>query len=298
MVTLIKLRNRALKRLGTIIYKKEKGVMNMIKLIAIDLDGTLLTNDKTISERNQVILKKAKEQGVKVVLCTGRPLNSVVGHLETLGLNDEGDYAVTFNGGLIQRNDTGEIVAKEVMSYEDAKTLYELTYPLGLPLDVVQGSTVMTVQPEPEENQSLYYTLNPLLNYVDTNLAELKEKSDFNKMVCTLEPAIIEEKMPLIPASYHEHYNIVRSGEYIFEFLPKKVSKAYGLKLLGELLNIKPEEMMALGDEENDLAMIEYVGLGVAMANGSQQIKEAAQYVTLTNEEDGVAHAVEKFVLA
>lgn len=277
--------------------KKEKGVTNMIKLIAIDLDGTLLTNDKIISERNQEILKKAKAQGVKVVLCTGRPLNSVVGHLETLGLTDEGDYAVTFNGGLIQRNDTGEILAKEVMTYEDAQTLYELTYPLGLPLDVVHGSTVMTVQPEPEENQSLYHTLNPLLTYVDTNLVELKEKSGFNKMVCTLEPAIIEEKMPLIPASYHERYNIVRSGEFIFEFLPKKVSKAYGLKMLGELLTIKPEEMMALGDEENDLAMIEYVGLGVAMANGSQQIKEAAQYVTLTNEEDGVAHAVEKFVL-
>ena len=142
----------------------------MIKLIAIDLDGTLLKDDKTISDKNRETLMKAKEQGVKVVLCTGRPLNSVVGHLETLNLLDEGDYAVTFNGGLIQRNDTGEVISKELMSHDDVVTLYELTQELGLPLDIVAGSDVLTVQPQPETCQSLYHTLNPLLTYKDIPL--------------------------------------------------------------------------------------------------------------------------------
>ena len=270
----------------------------MIKLIAIDLDGTLLKDDKTISDKNRETLMKAKEQGIKVVLCTGRPLNSVVGHLETLNLLDEGDYAVTFNGGLIQRNDTGEVISKELMSYDDVVTLYELTQELDLPLDIVAGSEVLTVQPQPETCQSLYHTLNPLLTYKDIPLEEVSKEGSYNKMVCAVPSEAIEEKMPLIPACYHERYNIVRSGEFIFEFLPKTVSKGFGLKRLGEILDIKPEEMMALGDEENDLSMIEFVGLGVAMENGSDVVKNSAQHITVTNEEDGVAVAVEKFVLS
>lgn len=269
----------------------------MIKLIAIDLDGTLLKDDKTISDKNRETLMKAKEQSVKVVLCTGRPLNSVVGHLETLNLLDEGDYAVTFNGGLIQRNDTGEVIAKQLMTQDNLEDIYGLTYDMGLPLDLVVGSSVLTVQPQPENSNSLYYKLNPLLTYGEINLGESSKLDGINKMVCAVGPKLINEHLPKIPKSYHEKYNIVRSGEYLFEFLPKSVSKGFGLKMLGEILDIKPEEMMALGDEENDLSMIEFVGLGVAMANGSDVVKNVAQHITVSNEEDGVAVAVEKFVL-
>ncbi|MBE9387739.1 Cof-type HAD-IIB family hydrolase [Vagococcus salmoninarum] len=269
----------------------------MIKLIAIDLDGTLLKDDKTISERNITTLKAAKAQGVKVVLCTGRPLNSVLAHLETLGLTDPGDYAVTFNGGLVQANDTGEILSQDVMSVADAKDIYELTSRLEIPLDAVAGDYVYRIQPQPVAYPSMYDQLNKILIFEDRTFLELAADQVINKMVSAIPAEYLEEKLPQVPADYHDRYNIVRSGEFLFEFLPKHVSKANGLAKLGALLNIEKSEMMALGDEENDLAMIEYVGLGVAMANATAELKGAAQYITETNENHGVALAVEKFVL-
>lgn len=269
----------------------------MIKLIAIDLDGTLLKDDKTISERNITTLKAAKAQGVKVVLCTGRPLNSVLAHLETLGLTDPGDYAVTFNGGLVQANDTGEILSQDVMSVADAKDIYELTSRLEIPLDAVAGDYVYRIQPQPVAYPSMYDQLNKILIFEDRTFLELAADQVINKMVSAIPAEYLEEKLPQVPADYHGRYNIVRSGEFLFEFLPKHVSKANGLAKLGALLNIEKSEMMALGDEENDLAMIEYVGLGVAMANATAELKGAAQYITETNENHGVALAVEKFVL-
>lgn len=269
----------------------------MIKLIAIDLDGTLLKNDKTISEKNIQTLQAAKAQGVKVVLCTGRPLNSVLPHLETLGLVESGDYAVTFNGGLIQRNDTGEVLSKVLLKKEEIDDMYQLSQELNFPLDVVASDQVLRLHPQPADNQSWYHKLNPLLNFVDVQAMDLPKDGEFNKAVCAIAEDKVTALIPKIPQAYRERYNVVRSGAAIFEFMPKGVSKAGGLDRLGKLLGIEASEMMALGDEENDLAMIRYVGLGVVMENGTEELKAEAQYITDTNEADGVAKAVEKFVL-
>lgn len=269
----------------------------MIKLIAIDLDGTLLKDDKTISAENIRTLQAAKAQGVKVVLCTGRPLNSVLPHLETLGLVEKGDYAVTFNGGLIQCNDTGDILSKVLLSKAEINDIYQLSQQLNFPLDVVSSDKVLRVHPQPADNQSWYHKLNPLLNFVDIQVSELAENGEFNKAVCAIAEDKVTALIPQIPTDYRERYSVVRSGAAIFEFMPKGVTKADGLRRLGELLNIQASEMMALGDEENDLAMINYVGLGVVMENGTAELKAVSQYVTGTNEADGVAQAVKKFVL-
>lgn len=97
----------------------------MIKLVAIDLDGTLLNEQKLISDENKQALAQAKQQGVKIVLCTGRPLAAMAHYLQELGLVDEGDYNITFNGGLVQKNDTGEIMEKKVMEVSDIQRLYK-----------------------------------------------------------------------------------------------------------------------------------------------------------------------------
>lgn len=269
----------------------------MIKLIAIDLDGTLLTDEKTISAGNKAAIQAAKAQGVKVVLCTGRPLNSVLNYLEELGLTETGDYAVTFNGGLVQKNDTGEILSKDVMTHETMADIYALGQSLEIPIDVVSGDIVYNLQPQPEAHPSIYHELNRILTFKDSTVADLPKDRDYNKMVSAMPKEYLEQKLGEIPQAYRDKYSIVRSGTNLFEFLNKNVTKANGLKRLGELLDIQSSEMMALGDEENDLTMIEFAGVGVAMANASDQIKAVADFITLSNEADGVAHAVEKFVL-
>ena len=269
----------------------------MIKLVAVDLDGTLLGPDKTISARNQAALQAAKAQGVKVVLCTGRPLLAITNYLAQLGLQEAGDYAITFNGGLVQQNESGTILSKDVMSFAAVTEIYELCQELALPVDVLSGGTVYQLQPQPAQCPSLYREINQTLDFEAVTLADLPRDRDFNKMVCAVPSAYLEQQMPKIPAHYRDNYSIVRSGPNLFEFLNRDVTKANGLLRLGELLDIQPSEMMALGDEENDLTMIQFAGLGVAMENGSTQVKEAADFVTLSNEADGVAYAVEKFIL-
>ncbi|WP_165004007.1 MULTISPECIES: Cof-type HAD-IIB family hydrolase [unclassified Enterococcus] len=268
----------------------------MIKLVAIDLDGTLLNEEKKISEENKQALAKAKEQGVKIVLCTGRPLAAMAHYLQELGLVDEGDFSITFNGSLVQKNDTGEIIEKKVMEVADIHRLYKLAQQLELPLDVLSDNVVLQLPSAPKK-QSLYNVLNKLLQFQPASLSDITDQFVLNKAVIAYPQEELDPKIKEIPASFHEKYEIIKTRSMLLEFMPKGVTKAYGISLLAKDLGLEKEEIMAIGDEENDLPMIEYAGLGVAMANAVPFVKEAANYVTASNEENGVAEAIKKFVL-
>ena len=118
-----------------------------------------------------------------------------------------------------------------------------------------------------------------------------------NKAVIAYPQAELDPKIKEIPAEFHERYEIIKTRSMLLEFMPKGVTKAYGISLLAKDLGLEPAEIMAIGDEENDLPMIEYAGMGVAMANAVPFVKEAANYVTSSNLEHGVAKVIEKFVL-
>ena len=134
-----------------------------IKLIALDLDGTLLTTNKRLTDRTKATLKAARDRGIKVVLTTGRPLKAMDFFLHELGTDGlEDEYTITFNGGLVQKN-TGEILDKTVFSIDDVARLYEETEKLGLPLDAISEGTVYQIQ---SDQESLYAKFNPALTFV------------------------------------------------------------------------------------------------------------------------------------
>lgn len=268
----------------------------MIKLIAIDLDGTLLRDDKTISDRNKATLTKAKEQGVKVVLCTGRPLLAVESYLDRLELRDSGDYSITFNGGSVQQNDTGEALLSYSLSLEEVRQMAAVMKGLDLPLDIITTDTCIHLTTS-SSKQSIYPSLNPLLKTVTKSPDELDEETTYNKMVVGTDPDYLDEKIKELAPEWYETFNIMKSRDCLLEIIHKEVSKANGIDLLAKELGIKQEEVMAIGDEENDVSMIEYAGMGVVMENGNANLKKIAQFITKTNQEDGVAHAVEQFVL-
>lgn len=268
----------------------------MIKLVAIDLDGTLLNSQKEISLRNKQALMAAKQAGVKVVICTGRPLAAIGPYLEELGLQEEGDYSITFNGGLVQKNDTGAIIEKTLMPLEAIHELYQLATTLNMPFDVLSDEVVMQL-PSVPNYPSIYSSLNKLLTFESYKLEELTPNRIYNKVVVAIDEAYLNERIKEIPASFYERFEIIKTRNNLLEFMPKGITKAYGISLLAKDLGIRAEEIMTLGDEENDLPMIEYAGLGVAMANAIPLVKEAADVVTDTNDQDGVAKAVEKYIL-
>ncbi|MDR0921940.1 MAG: Cof-type HAD-IIB family hydrolase [Lactobacillales bacterium] len=266
----------------------------MIKLVAIDLDGTLLNSKKEISLRNKETLKKAKAAGIKVVICTGRPLKAIHHILEELNLEEAGDYSVTFNGGLVQKNDTAEIMEKKALTLDEVKRIYEVVQPLALPLDVISDGIVLQL---PSVNESLYAKANPVLTFEKAELSDLTEDMIFNKCISAAEAEFLDNQSLKFPKELYDEFEIIKSRDILLEFMPKGVTKAYGIELLAKDLGIKQSEIMAIGDEENDLPMIEYAKIGVAMKNAVPMIKVAATVETDTNENDGVAKAIEKYIL-
>lgn len=268
----------------------------MIKLIAIDLDGTLLKSDGSISMENKQALRRAKELGVKVVICTGRPLLSVAAILDEMNLREAGDYVITYNGGLVQKADTGEILSQKSLSKEQAIELYELSKSINLPCNLLDLDNIYEM-PAPNGRESWYKKTKPALPFVHTTLDELPDDIRFNKILFCYEENVLEQEIKRIPTEFYEKFTIVKSRPILIEMMNKEVDKGRGIEVLCDLLGFTADEVMSFGDEANDHAMIEYAGMGIAMGNATPALKEIAQYVTDTNDDHGIARAVERFIL-
>lgn len=270
--------------------------MLAIKLVAIDLDGTLLNTKHEVSLSNKKAILEAKNAGVKVVLCTGRPLKGMTHILAECNLLEEGDLGITYNGGLIQWTRSGDTLSQITHTKEDVLSAYRLSQEMKMPINFIDLETVY--EPSyPQNRESLYPTIMKALPFKPIDIDTLPEFFAINKMVMCWHADDLNEAIAKIPAEYHERFTIMKSQPILLEILPKSVDKGKGLAMLAEQLDLTVDEIMALGDEENDLAMVKYAGLGVAMGNATDEVKRSAQFVTKSNDEDGVAYAINKFVL-
>lgn len=267
-----------------------------IKLIAVDLDGTLLNSKREVSEENKRAIQAAKNHGIKVVLCTGRPLKGMTHILEECNLLEEGDLGITYNGGLVQWTHTGETLSQIVHTKEDVMDAFKLSQQIDMPLNLIDLDHVYE-PPYPKNKKSLYPTIMNALPFMEINMDTLPDSLAINKMVMCWHQSELDQAILAIPERYHERFTIMKSRGNLLEILPKMVDKGKGLAMLAEKLNLKREEIMGLGDQQNDLAMVEYAGIGVAMENATDQVKKAADKITKSNDDHGVAYAIEEFVL-
>ena len=195
-----------------------------IKIIAIDLDGTLFNAKKEVSEENRRALERARQKGVKVVITTGRPLKAIGNLLSDLHLVSDEDYCITFNGGLVQRT-TGEILDKSALNYEDLKAIHSYLEPLGLPFDVLSDGIVYSLPSR--GNKSLYHTANPLLTFVEVERFEdIPLDVPYNKVVTVTDEHFLDEQLTKLPEAVYRDYEAFKSREIIFEIMPKGVHKA------------------------------------------------------------------------
>ncbi len=273
-----------------------------IKLIAIDLDGTLLDSNKLLSEENRLAIMEAKEAGVQVVICTGRPLRSMQHLLEEADLMDDDDIVITYNGGLIQKAKTGEIINEITFNREESLDIYQLGQQLNLPVSFIDMDYVHEPA-NPAGAESIYIQTNKnipkenALEFVDIDIDQLPNPFKINKIVMSRPTEELDAVIPTIPAAYHEKYNIYKSQPFILEILPEHVDKGYSMRIIGDMLGLEKEQIMGIGDQENDLSLVVNAGFGVAMDNAIDEVKEAADYITKSNDNNGVAHAIRKFVL-
>ncbi|WP_078593405.1 Cof-type HAD-IIB family hydrolase [Evansella clarkii] len=240
-----------------------------IKLIALDMDGTLLNNEHEISEENRKAIFEAEEKGVTVVLSTGRTLATCRDYAQALGLSS---YLVTSNGSEIY-NESGEIVERNLLETEYIQMMVELT----------------------EKHPTKFWAAaveDVFLNKMPENI------SDYNwiKFGFDVEDDRVREEIYNV-LSQKGSLEISNSSPTNLEINALGINKAKALKRVCELLGISMENVIAMGDSLNDIAMIEEAGIGVAMGNAQEMVKKTADYVTGTNLEDGVAKAIRKFVL-
>lgn len=269
----------------------------MYKIIALDIDGTLLNSKKEITQEVYDAIFDAKKQGFKVVLATGRPLAGVETFLEKLNLTNENDYVICFNGALVQEVKTKKIITDIDMTVDDFKLIYnKICKPNNSFIHINTPTNLIT----PHKITPKYTTYEATLNKINVEfISEDKIDSSikFCKVMIIDEPEIIENVIKSIPKEFFDKYTIVRSAPFFLEFLNKKANKGNALKYLCQNLEIPIEDAIAVGDEENDKHMIEIAGLGVAMGNARDSIKQIAKYITDTNDNNGVAKVINKFLL-
>lgn len=268
----------------------------MIKLIATDIDDTLLNSRGELLPSTVDAVRAAVARGVKVVLCSGRPFAGLRVILQQLGINTPNQYAVTFNGAIIV-NAEGMPMSSEILNYEDYVDLTHFAEEQGVPFNVLDDQSniytanrdidAITVVQAAENSAGLFYR----------QAEEMPADFQIAKGVFVGTPAQLDAVEPAVHERYGTDHYVVRAANKFLEVMHAGVSKGNALRRLTDMLDIKPGEVMVLGDEANDIPMFRFAGVAVAMGNGSVKAKAAATYVTASNDTDGWGQAVRRFVL-
>ncbi|BCA86218.1 sugar phosphate phosphatase [Enterococcus saigonensis] len=267
-----------------------------IKLVAIDIDGTLLNSAGELTKGVKDALQTAKKKGVRIVLCTGRPLPGVKEYLNTLDLLSADDYVITYNGSLVQNVATQHTVFSASLTKNDYLNVNYMAQKLGVHFHVSGVDAIFTANRDISPYTVHESTLVHMPIKYRTSDEMVKNAYDMIKMMMIDEPDILDHAITQLPLDFKEQYNIVKSAPFYLEILHKGANKGIALAKLAEHLNIAQAEVMAIGDNENDMAMLEYAGVGVAMQNAVAKTKAIANYITASsNDEDGVKEAIEKF---
>ncbi|KRO00155.1 Cof-type HAD-IIB family hydrolase [Companilactobacillus kimchiensis] len=249
------------------------------KLIAIDIDGTLLNDKQKITKENIQAIRQALNKGIKVVLCSGRAYDGVIGNAQEIGLNGPDQYMIYFGGNIIQNYDD-QIIYQKALHNEDCEEIANFLMDHKIHFDLIdnKGTHYDSYQDWIEKHM------------LDTNLGIVKfllrtHKHDLTKMA------------DLIHTTYDGNYFVVQTSDQEIEMFPKDVNKGIALEYLVKHLKIDIKQVMAIGDMDNDLPMLKRVGLSVAMGNATDEVKEISRVETLDNNHSGVAAAINKYIL-
>lgn len=264
------------------------------KLIVLDLDGTLTNSEKEITPKTLEALLRIQAQGIKAAIATGRPTPGAYHIADKLQFDKFGGYVLSYNGGLITNYATSEIIYNETLPAKLIRPVYEeairidagiISYGNG---EIISGNGVdRYIRIEAGINNLPVHEVDSFPDYITFPI---------NKCLLTGEPEHMAEAEIILKSRFGQCLNIYRSEPFFLEVMPQNIDKAYSLSKLLAHLAIERSQMICCGDGFNDLSMIKYAGLGVAMANAQDIVKEAADFITLSNDEDGVAYAIEKFI--
>ena len=265
------------------------------KLLVLDLDGTLTNSKKEITQHTKDILFKAMDAGLIIALASGRPTYGIVPLAEELRLADYGGYILSYNGGQIIDCSTRKVLYENVLAPDIYPYLYQSAKSNGFEIISYLDEYIIAENVENKYIQHESFLNKMQCREVDSFLGTVQ--TPVPKCLIVGDPQPLEKLEHEMREALNGRMNVFRSEPFFLELVPNGIDKACSLKVLLNHLNLSHEEMVAVGDGFNDVSMIKFAGLGVAMANAQDAVKQEADYITLSNEADGVAAVVEKFIL-
>ena len=269
----------------------------MYKLAVFDMDGTLLNNNHEISKENLKALDYLKEKGIKTVIATGRPSELLKKYTNELKMDE---YVITCNGSVIGRPFSNDIIHENVIDKENVISIIDMCEEYNYDYLVYTKEAVIS-----KDNARLRLFKKVGSNYKESDKANIIETEDSNYIKNNFKPnkILILESNPIKYKELWGKMSEFKNIEYTQSWLgaldvsPMGDTKGKAVEKLCKHYNILKEEVIAFGDQLNDLSMIEYAGMGVAMGNAEEEVKQVADYVTLSNNENGVAEAIKIIIL-
>lgn len=270
----------------------EKGFNIMtIKLVALDIDGTTLSSEGEVLPSTISAVKEARKEGVEVVFCSGRSLSEQRPFIDLLGMK----YVITINGTVIRKAD-GKIIQETTLNPNTYSELAEYGLKRNIPFNFVDEdfniyTPYVDIKPviykQAVGSGSNIYVRKPTEMNGDMHITKACFAGDSNLMdKCELD----------IKKKFSKEFYVVRCSQNFIEVFNPLAGKGYGLSNMTKILGVNSSEVMAIGDERNDIPMFKYAQIGVCMGNGVQQAKAAADYVTTSNDDDGISKAFNKFL--
>lgn len=262
----------------------------MYKLIVTDMDGTLLNEDNKIEDRVKKSIEYAKEKGIKIILASGREYNSILPYAKELGATD---MLITMNGAMVT-DIQGNIIFEEVIDNDVCENIVQMAMENDIFPILFIDNNLYANREEDRLELFKHYTTSPI--HIFKDLKKLSQEKPISKFILIDDIEKIKVFQQILKKKFGEKINIDRSKPEALEIYSKKTNKGLMVQKVADYYGIKKEEIIAIGDGENDISMISYAGMGVAMENALEELKKEAQFVTKDNSNNGVGYAIEKLI--
>lgn len=273
-----------------------------IQAVAMDMDGTLLNSKKQITPKTKEMLLRAQETGIKLILASGRPTPALMDFARELCMDQHHGLLVAYNGSQVVDCQTGKVLFNQAMSVEESKSVLEHLKKFDRVRPMIDRGEYMYVN---NVYDNVIHLDGKEINIIEREsrggnflLCEKRDLAAFvdfpvNKILTAADPEYLQEHYRAMIAPFQDTLNGMFTARFYYEFTAKGIDKAKALDAVLPMLGIRREEIIAFGDAQNDASMIHYAGLGIAMGNAVPELKEIADEITGSCDEDGIAQALE-----
>lgn len=275
-----------------------------IKTIVLDLDGTLLNDDKEISEKTKEILITAQEKGIRVVLASGRPVTGMLKYASQLKMDQYHGLLIAYNGSKVVDCQTSEVLFNQALTVSEGKAVLHHMKKFDVKVMIDKDDYLYVndvydcdINYRGEKFNIIQYEARGG-NFKLCEKDDLEEFLDFrlNKILTAGDPEYLQANYKQMMAPFKDSLSCMFTADFYFEYTAHGIDKANALDTVFDLLGINGQKVIAFGDAPNDMSLLMYADIGVAMENAVAEVKKAADVVTLSNNDDGIVHVLEDFI--